>query len=377
MAYNGPISVVGGCQYYQPPKLQTTIEICGSDISANFLRSEKSTQMSKTKNIPVKAWCFTDQIPADAKPAKPAIDEALCQYLVAQQEIAPTTGQRHWQGYVYFKKNMRLSACKKLLPRAHWEASKGSPEQNQAYCTKEESRAPDTLPYEVGTPPIKGKRTDLDSFKDAVRSGKRMRELADEGFLSVLARYPRLYANLSALTRPDTNPDRKVVLLYGKAGAGKTRHVMDKHGKTDELYLQPISNGTPWFDGYDGHKVALLDDFDGAASKVPLTQTLKLLDIYPIQVPTKGGHAWWNPDTIYITTNLKPSDWYDFSSREEQYHALIRRISEAHCWDPETGFYTHCKTKEEVKEHFPFAKRGPIKPVEDARYPLKNPFDKD
>lgn len=320
--------------------------------------------MSQGKN-----WCFTDQIPKGELPSKPAIAAEGVKYLIAQKEVAPTTGQLHWQGFVSFKTNKRLKAVKKMLPRAHWELAKGSASQNKVYCTKEASRAPGTAPVEFGDIPNPGKRTDLEEFATAVRSGKRARHLADEGFLALLARYPKLYAALAMTHRPPTHPDKKVILLFGKPGAGKTRFVFDKHEKDPEFWTAPLSNGTPWFDGFDGHETALLDDFDGKASKVGLAMTLKLFDIYPIQAPTKGGHAWWNPKTLYVTTNLPPQDWYDFSTRRAQYDALLRRVTEAHCWDLETGFYTHCKTNSEVVTYFPYKERAPL---EDPRYPLSN-----
>lgn len=303
-------------------------------------------------------WCFTDHC-SDPLAEDLAISPDQVHFLVAQREVCPDTGKLHWQGYVQLTRNQRLAYVQKLLPGAHWEPAKGSPDQNIKYCTKAESRLAGAEPVIYGEPKTKGQRTDLDEFRAEVKSGKRMRTLVDEGFLPLLARYPKLYDKLVALTRPPVNPERKVVLLYGKAGAGKTRYVFDKHGESDELFLQPLSNGTPWFDGYDSHEICLIDDFDGAASKVSLTTTLKLLDIYPLQVPIKGGHAWWNPKTIYVTTNLRPTDWYDFTNRTEQYSALIRRISEAHCWDPETGEFTHCKTPEEVKAYFPYVPKPP------------------
>ena len=45
---------------------------------------------------------------------------------------------------------------------------------------------------------------------------------------------------------------------WGKAGLGKTRYVWEKHG---------LSVYTPttykWWEGYDGHKVVLIDEFRG------------------------------------------------------------------------------------------------------------------
>ncbi len=77
---------------------------------------------------------------------------------------------------------------------------------------------------------------------------------------------------------------------------------------------------------YDGHKVVLLDDFAGASSHMTLTFLLRLLDRYPVMVPTKGSHTWWHPDHIYVTTNILPALWYKWENRGEHYRALARRF---------------------------------------------------
>lgn len=58
------------------------------------------------------------------------------QYLVFAHEVGDS-GTPHVQGWVQFKTNMRLSACKKLHETAHWELCRGSIEQNEKYCRKD------------------------------------------------------------------------------------------------------------------------------------------------------------------------------------------------------------------------------------------------
>lgn len=52
-------------------------------------------------------------------------------------EVAPTTGTPHLQGYLEFSKRQSLSACKRILDTAHWEAAKGTSYQNHRYCVKD------------------------------------------------------------------------------------------------------------------------------------------------------------------------------------------------------------------------------------------------
>lgn len=103
-----------------------------------------------------RAYCFTANVPDGEDPdildENTKIDGAS--YQVWQYERAPTTGQIHIQGYVYFANPRYLQAVKTLIYdwcgiQAHLEVAMGTPEQNKEYCSKDESRL--AGPYEVGS----------------------------------------------------------------------------------------------------------------------------------------------------------------------------------------------------------------------------------
>ncbi len=248
------------------------------------------------------------------------------QYLVYQEEIGES-GTYHFQGYCEFKTRVRMNRAKELLggDTVHLEPRRGSAEQAIAYCKKNESRIAHAEPYEFGEPKQQGKRMDLEAFKDAVFEGKRKRDLLDE-HVAIVARYPKFYEQLTMMNRPTRIIDLRVTLHIGDTGLGKTRSVMDAHGQDSELFIAPLNNGTMWYDTYDGHRKVLLDDFAGASSHISLCSLLRLLDRYPVLVPTKGSHTWWLPDEVFVTTNLLPKHWYKWENRGEQYKALARRF---------------------------------------------------
>lgn len=55
---------------------------------------------------------------------------------VIGEEIAPSTGTPHLQGFIESNSGIRFSTLKKLLPRASWSMAKGDDQQNLKYCTK-------------------------------------------------------------------------------------------------------------------------------------------------------------------------------------------------------------------------------------------------
>lgn len=249
-------------------------------------------------------------------------------YLVYQLERGEN-GTTHYQGYVEFKKRQTLNGVKELLgsQTIHVERRRGSAKQASEYCKKADTRVEGSDFYEFGEPPRQGKRSDLEDFKDAViGERKRKRDLIDD-YYGTIARYPKFYETLTSICRPKREAPLEVILHIGETGLGKTKTVFDRHGEDAELYITPLSNGTPWYDGYDGHKIVLLDDFSGASSHMQLVTLLRLLDRYPVQVPVKGAHTWWLPDKIYVTTNILPKEWYKWEKRGEHYCALARRFT--------------------------------------------------
>lgn len=253
--------------------------------------------------------------------------EDKMRYLVYQEEQGES-GTYHFQGYCEFKEAKSLSAAKALLggDTVHLEARRGTAKEAADYAKKEDTRIAHTAPYEFGAISTQGKRIDLEGFKDAVMSGgKRKRDLLDD-HVGIIARYPKFYETLTMLNRPSRTTELVVSLLIGDTGLGKTRGVMDKFGTDPDFYIAPLNNGTMWYDTFDGHTKVLLDDFGGASSHISLCSLLRLLDRYPVLVPTKGSHTWWLPNEVFVTSNILPKDWYKWENRGEQYKALARRF---------------------------------------------------
>lgn len=288
--------------------------------------------MPRIRSSLAKCWCFTLNNPdIDCATFNTALTtEWPLSYAVFQHETGED-GTRHFQGYCEFRSKVRLTAIKKLPhgARMHLEVRRGTRIQAREYSMKEDTRLEG--PYEIGqwSETGQGTRSDLSSAIEVMQT-QGLRACAEQ-HPSTVVRFHRGLQFLQSLTTPARSDDFKVSLLYGPPRCGKTRQVYDAEA-LDDLWRSPAGQALQWFDGYEDHPAALLDDFDGKLSKASLQTTLQVLDRYPIRVPIKGGFVHWNPSRVYITTNYHPREWYDWSTRGAQYPALYGRIHEVFYW---------------------------------------------
>lgn len=232
-------------------------------------------------------------------------------YLIFQLEKG-AEGTEHYQGYCIFPAQKRLSAVKKINAKAHWEPRRGSHDQAVAYCSKEETRVSD--PFISGVPPHQGKAATLLDMTTAIAAGSTMLEVADLDAPTYVRNYRGLAAYKMLKSKPRSEKTR-VLVLWGTTGTGKSH-------RANEMFPNAYVKTDPnlWFDGYDGQKEVIFDDFTGGW--LSFHYLLTLLDKYSCRVQIKGGYANWSPESIIITSNHPPHLWYPASD----YAPLERRL---------------------------------------------------
>lgn len=259
-----------------------------------------------------KYWCFTynNYSTEDERRITDAIGES-CTYGVFGRETGEG-GTPHLQGYIELSERKRFGVVKRLLgERVHLERRRGKAKQAAEYCKK------DGDIHEYGTISVseQGRRSDLEEIRTLIDDGVPEREIATTYFSQWVQYRKGFSAYRSLVGSSTTRTDLKVVVFYGAPGTGKTRFVWEQFPdlfSVDDAELR-------WFDGYRGQETVLIDDYRGGAND---SFILKLLDIYPMQVPIKGGFVNWRPKRIFITSNIAPP-WTHGMINE----ALRRRIS--------------------------------------------------
>lgn len=243
-------------------------------------------------------------------------------FFVGQRERCPNTGKIHWQAYCRLSQPISFTTIKTWLPRAHIENAKGNEAQNIAYCTKEDSRV--SGPYEQGDRSQQGKRKDIDTVREMVKAGKRMREIAD-----VVSSYQglRFAAEFIKFQPPPRRVPPIIYWVHGSTGSGKTRWAFERAA---DLRLEVCrilgTKQSVFFDPYIDQMFVLFDDF--RPTRMPFDMLLCLTDRYPTKVRIMYGFSDWIPEVIVFTCPYTIEEC--FRSRcDEDIGQLTRRVEES------------------------------------------------
>jgi len=220
-----------------------------------------------------------------------------CDFLVYGREVGKE-GTPHLQGFVKFANARSFKAVSKLLPRAHVEVCR---DVGRAilYCRK------DGDVFEKGVEPEKNGG---DKQSEKIAKNKRLRdlslnELVNNGEISILDVRKLKNARLDlAQENPQyTHEDTRGVWIWGPPGVGKTHAA---RAYDDVIY---IKSQNKWWDGYQGEKTVVLDDFDCKE----LGHYIKIwADKWACSGEVKGGTVNLQHTTFIITSNYPPSHFW-------------------------------------------------------------------
>lgn len=277
----------------------------GASHSPKRLRASKMTKGSR-------AWCYTLNNPTEEE--RDAQRQLTCEYHIFGWERGES-GTPHLQGYVHFKHQKTLSAVKKLMPRAHLEERRGTIQQAVDYCKKdgdfEEFGEKPKTQEEKGA----ANKRRYDEALQAAKEG-RMDDIPGDLLTKHYNTYKRIREDY--LPKPVTLSELMNEWRFGPTGTGKSRSA---HEAYPDAYIKKAD--TPWWDGYSGQEVVIIDDFD--KYHVKLGYQLKIwLDHYPFVAERKGGSALIRPKKVIITSNYHPRDIWDDDRTLEP---VLRRVN--------------------------------------------------
>lgn len=214
--------------------------------------------MSRSRAYTFTAWA--DKLAAPLESVD--WDLSVVKYVVFQLEACPSTGRHHYQGYFFFadRNGYGMKTAFRLLPQlcgaaaTHLEVAKGTPEDNQAYCTEDVKKGVPRVsgPWEFGQLPAPSGPVAKHTLEQAIAA---LEESGND--VDILARgYPVLYAKFfrqiealaaRAIVKPEvdfsaprpwqqdvvdlvkTDPDNRSVNWYVDAEGGQGKTYLSKH----------------------------------------------------------------------------------------------------------------------------------------------------
>ena len=250
--------------------------------------------------------------------------KAEFRYLCFQLEVAPTTLQRHYQGYIHFGNKREFKSAKAFLfgifgVQPHLEGAKGSPSQNKDYCSKE-GGIPESF-KEYGEMPRQGSRSDLARVAEAVIAGKDLAEVALDHPTEFM-KYSGGIKCFQSLVR--TRPRNSAVVptvhwWFGPTGVGKSRKAFACY---PDAY---VKMNNQWWDGYVGQTAVIIDDY--RPSLCTFQELLRILDRYPMRIQTKGSSCELSATVFVITTTDRPEVIWS-GRTTEALGQLLRRLTD-------------------------------------------------
>lgn len=260
-----------------------------------------------------KYWCFTINNPTDSD--TPPLDDVT--YIIYSYEEGSKEETPHWQGYVEYSSPRSLARMKKLMPRAHCEARRGTSLQASDYCKKDGA-----LILEQGTisPPPNTKQNEARKRNWSLAMSLAKEGRFDEMDESIL--FPHYHA--AKRIRQDYQlppPDLEEVTGFWFVGPPNTGKSYTARKLYPGLYDKPCNK---WWDGYQGQETVLVDDFD-LNHKVLGHHLKRWADCYSFPAEHKGTTIQIRPKRIIVTSNYTISEL--FCEDPQLCDAITRRFA--------------------------------------------------
>lgn len=259
-------------------------------------------------------------------------------YILAGEEIAPSTGTPHIQGYIQWKKQTGYARLAK-----DWKAAfgncHGSSQENYDYCTatgKHCLKNPDGQPNkflewgefrdsEAGRAEgaKKGGEATIELWNEVRKAAEegRMQDIPSDMYIKYYGAINKI--RLDHMPRPkDNDGDLKNLWIFGVPGTGKS--VLARKIPTSDYYMK---NRNKWWDNFQGEKYVILEEVSKKDGEW-LGDFLKIwADRYAFMGETKGSSKYIRPEHLIVTSNYSIDTVFpkDGDKGDEDLNAAIKR----------------------------------------------------
>lgn len=245
-------------------------------------------------------------------------------------------GTYHTHLFIAGTGGIKFLTVKTKFSTAHIDFCRGTAQDNRDYVrkegkykgsTKEETNIPDTF-EEFGTMPLErqGQRNDLIELYDMIKSGMTNFEILETNpeCINYIEKIDRCRYIVKQEQYKNTFRNVKCTYIYGEAGSGKSRSVMDRFGYENVYRVTDYSHP---FDSYNGQDIVVFEEF---RSSLKIQDMLNYLDGYPLELPCRYNNKVACFTKVYIISNISLTEqYYDIQRNyEETWKAFLRRLHE-------------------------------------------------
>lgn len=285
---------------------------------------------------------------------------AGCRYIAIAEEIGAQEHTPHLHIFVVYKNPKALSTMFNTVPKAHWDACRGTIEQNRDYVFKQGKWAdsekgttalPETqrewgeLPSECEEFPSR-KSDVMDAINEMIEEGLCPSEIMAKhaGYCEYADTIRRAYILRRAADVPPVR-DVRVHYVVGASGSGKTytyKRLCDRFGDSDVYLVTDYANDmTAAFDRYQAENIIVMDEFRG---NVRFSTFLNLTDKYRCDIHARYVSTMALYSEVYITSVYPPEKLYEnlvetASQGIEPRQQLYRRITDITYCEVRNGRY--------------------------------------
>ncbi len=263
-------------------------------------KGSKKKHVKKQRKVIITDWLTDDEDWQEGLARWQSLNESQIRYAAYVVEQGDKGGKTHIQGFIHFQRPVALTTIKNRLKsnsiHIEWVMND---EAAVHYCTKPHDGCSCKHckkgegkrlygPVEIGEMPDYGSKTSespTEMLTKMIEQGLTDEQIAENAPWAILRHSRGIAALRFALTKQKSKQWRnvEVILLTGDAGTGKTAWAIED---SEDGYFKPdLSKKEIWFDGYQGERTLILDDFRGSSCKIE--QLLKLLDGHQLSIPSR------------------------------------------------------------------------------------------
>lgn len=220
-------------------------------------------------------------------------------------------GTPHLQGFVTFSKPYRFGGLKKVLDGWHIQPAI-SAEKAFNYCLKE-------MDYEIDDRRRQGHRSELDGPTEAIRNGKRMREVAMT-WPEVYVKHHRGFKALQSEICGNREWYCDCWIFFGPAGTCKTAYA--KAFFENDYYLLSHKK---WWQRYEGQRKVIVNEF--SEDWWDIDTFCNVVDRGAYDCERKGDSFPLQADHIIITTNEDPRKWYENNNSRWKFERRVKMVN--------------------------------------------------